>query len=368
MIRARYPRIKTGCKNPARPNLVARYPGKLHAERAKDGTITVTATLPFEKYLEGIAEVPASWPMEALKAQAIAARTYALATTGWTGERQSLDRIICSTTSCQVYRGEPVPRQPELERWYRAVRSTAGQMLVYQGRPAHTVYFSTSNGRTLANEDVFGSAPLPYLRSVKEKDDGKSPTSRWTVKLPYDDLSLFLAKADMWPSGERITRVARSGSSMRVAGPGEQRTLTVSDFRAAVNRWASCLLPGKYPADSRFGYPLPVTVPSIWFEAGSGQGSVVLTGKGWGHGVGMTQWGAYGKAKRGMSAAKILAAYYGGLTPVEFPEPRLIRVQIATGLAAVTALPSDGGARVNGKKVGTGPIVIGGGSTLWVDV
>ena len=367
LVRGRYPRIKTGCKNPARPNLVARYHGRLTAERAEDGTITVTATLPFEEYLKGIAEVPASWPMEALKAQVIAARTYALARTGWTGEGEDLDRIICSSSSCQVYRGEPVPKQPELKRWYRAVRSTEGQVLIFRGRPAETLYFSTSNGRTLSNEEVFGSSPLPYLRSVKERDDGESSTSRWTVKLPYDDLGLFLSKAKLWPSGSEIARVERIGSSVRVAGSGRERTLSVADFRAAVNQWSECLMPDRYPGDSRSGTPLPVAVPSIWFSAKSGPGSVALVGRGWGHGVGMTQWGAYGKAKRGMSAAEILAAYYGGLRPKVFPEPRTIRVQIATGLATLSALPSGEGARVDGEGVGAGPIVIGGGESLWLD-
>jgi SpoIID/LytB domain protein len=77
--------------------------------QAKDGTLTVLVTLPFERYLEGIAEVPSSWPSAALEAQAIAARSYALETTGWTGQGDTLDSPICSTTSCQVYRGIPVP-------------------------------------------------------------------------------------------------------------------------------------------------------------------------------------------------------------------------------------------------------------------
>ena len=142
-------------------------------------------SLPFDRYLEGIAEVPPSWPAAALEAQAIAARSYALATTGWTGaEGDTLEQPICATTSCQVYRGIPVPPDPDHRRWVRAVRRTDGQVLLDGDRPATTVYFSTSNGRTYANEDVFGSAPLPYLRAVVEHDDGASPTSRWTVRLP----------------------------------------------------------------------------------------------------------------------------------------------------------------------------------------
>src|SRR5918995_1563714 len=92
-------------------------------------------SLPFGRYLEGIAEVPSSWPREALEAQAIAARSYALATTGWDGvEGETLDTPICATTACQVYRGIPVPRVPGIRRWYRAVQATRGKILLFQGR------------------------------------------------------------------------------------------------------------------------------------------------------------------------------------------------------------------------------------------
>ena len=172
----------SSCKDAEQPRLVARYPGSLAVRRADDGTLSVVVTLPFEAYLEGIAEVPPSWPAAALEAQAVAARSYALATTGWSGEQgATLDTPICSTTSCQVYRGIPVEPVTGIGRWYAAVRRTTGLVLLSDGRPADTVYFSTSNGQTYGNEDVFGSAPLPYLRPVVERDDGASPTSRWQV-------------------------------------------------------------------------------------------------------------------------------------------------------------------------------------------
>ncbi len=173
LVRGRYPFVPTRCRDAERPTLTGRFPGTLHVRRSDDGTMTVTAALPFDRYLEGIAEVPPSWPMAALEAQAIAARSYALATTGWSGdEGQTLDQPICATTSCQVYRGIPVPPNPTHRRWVRAVRRTDGEMLLHDGRPATTVYFSTSDGRTYTNEEIFGSTPLPYLRSVVERDDG----------------------------------------------------------------------------------------------------------------------------------------------------------------------------------------------------
>ena len=90
-----------------------------------------------------------------------------------------------------------------------------------------------------------------------------------------------------------------------------------------------------------------------------------MTGRGWGHGVGMVQWGAYGKARKGLSAEEILAYYYGGLRPERHPEPGLIHVEIAEGLRSLRLDPSGPGAQVDGQPV-EGPIVIREGLELKV--
>ncbi|HKN81244.1 MAG TPA: SpoIID/LytB domain-containing protein, partial [Actinomycetota bacterium] len=119
LVRGTYPRVASRCVRYHRPRLAARYPGTLSVKRSDDGTLALTVTLPFEDYLKGIAEVPPSWPRAALEAQAIAARSYALATTGWEGaEGEALKTPICATTSCQVYRGIPVPFDPNVRRWF----------------------------------------------------------------------------------------------------------------------------------------------------------------------------------------------------------------------------------------------------------
>jgi SpoIID/LytB domain protein len=334
--------------------------------RAGDGTLGLTVTLPFERYLEGIAEVPPTWPTAALEAQAIAARSYALSTTGWDGpEGATLRTPICSTTSCQVFRGIPVTPTPGIRRWYAAVDRTAGQVLEDGGRPIDAVYFSTSNGHTYPNEDVFGSAPLPYLRPVVERDDGASPTSRWRVPIPFDDLARFLRAEDLWSAGTPIGSVRLAGGSIIVTGGGASRTIDVSSFDAAVNGWASCLMPARYPTDSRYGSALPTTIPSHWYSLRDADNGIVLTGRGWGHGVGMVQWGAYGKARDGWSAAKILAFYYGGLRPEPFPEPGLIHVRVADGLRSLAVVPSTKHATVDGHDV-RGSILIHGGDRLGV--
>jgi SpoIID/LytB domain protein len=364
LVRGRYPSVATRCKDAEPLTLTGRFPGTLRVRRSDDGTLALTVVVSFDRYLEGIAEVPSSWPRAALEAQAIAARSYALATTGWSGdEGEALDQPICATTSCQVYRGIPVPSDPAHRRWVRAVRRTDGMVLLHGGSIATTVYFSTSNGRTYPNEEIFGSAPIPYLRSVPERDDGASPTSRWRVRLPFNDLRRFLGAAGLWPRGRPISDARGRGTSLSVRGGGASRSIDAGELRGAVNTWAPCLRPGRYPPESPKG-TLPLTIPSGWLHLSSAENALVVTGRGWGHGVGMVQWGAYGKAQQGQSASDILAYYYGGLRPEDHPEPGMIRVQVTSGLKILRILPSGPGAKIEGRALGTGPIVISGGDRL----
>ena len=361
-VRGTYPWSPSSCVRPDRPTLDGRYPGTLSVRTADDGSLTVTVTLTFQRYLEGIAEVPPTWPSAALEAQVIAARSYVLSRTGWSGaEGEALETPICGTADCQVYGGIPVPRPPGLKRWYRAVRDTQGQVLLTGDRPADTVYFSTSNGRTYGNEEVFGSEPLPYLRPIVERHDAASPLSRWRVELPFGDLEPVLRAAGAWPRGTPISRAVNAGSSLVLSGGGETRTLDPGGFRDAVNTWAPCLLPGRYPSGG-----LPTTIPSGWLDIVAGGRAVVVEGRGWGHGVGMVQWGAYGKAVRGWSASRILAFYYGGLTPQRYPEPGTMRVVVATDLRSMTVTPSRPGARIGDLTLDDGKLRVSGGDAVTV--
>jgi len=362
LVRGAYPRVASRCVRYDRPRLAARYPGTLSVRRSDDGTLALTLTLPFEDYLKGIAEVPPSWPRAALEAQVIAARSYALATTGWEGaEGEALKTPICATTSCQVYRGIPVPFDPSVRRWFAAVRRTSGQVLLYGDRPADTVYFSTSNGRTYGNDEVFGSAPLPYLRPVVERDDGASPVSHWRVRVPFEDLATFLHEAGEWPAHRSVSSVGLEGSTVTVQGGGASRSMDLTTFRDAVNVWGPCLKPGRYPPA-----PLPVTLPSRWMTLSSNGGAAVAVGRGWGHGAGMVQWGAYGKALRGLSASDILAYYYGGLRPQTYPEPGLIHVRVVSGLTSIRVVPSRPRATLDGEALGSHRVTITGGDQLIV--
>jgi len=367
LLHGTYPAVPSPCRQPVQPLLHARYAGIIEVGKDTDGSLFVIGELSIEDYLQGLGEMPLTWPLEALKAQAVAARTYAmnrLARPDETGAR--LGYQLCATDACQVYRGLGVGGGPYGDRWRKAVRSTAGKVLLYQGQPADAMYFSTSNGQTYGNDQVFGGSPLPYLRGVKERDDGASPLSHWTASLRFSDVGRFLSQAGAWPSGVSATSITQSGSNMVVSGHGITRTIDVVSFRSDLNSWAHCLDPDRYPS-SDSGSRLPQTVPSKWFTASASGKTLRLTGRGWGHGVGMVQWGAYGKAKRGLSSSDILADYYGGLRPVSHPEPATIRVGIATGLRSVVVQPT-GSVTVDGRQVdAASPWVVTGGKRLRVD-
>lgn len=361
LVHGQYPFIDSSCRGFQQPVLHARYRGTIEVLRASDGTLSLIGELGFEDYIRGIAEVPRDWPMEALKAQVVAARTYALNRLHNADTGGSYD--LCATTECQVYVGMKVEAGPWGERWVRAVDDTAGQVLLYQGEPAITYYSSTSPGRTFDVEDVFGGEALPYLRGGPERDDGPSPLSRWRVEVPFDDLARFLAGQGLWDGGA-IGRVSANEGRIRVAG-NRGVTLSKDGLRDALNDSAACLEPDRYPTYEDDGYRLPQTVPSIWYRVEQEGQALVLTGRGWGHGIGMVQWGAYGKAKRGLSHSEILGAYYGGLTPQQVTLPGTIRILIADGLNRLTVEPI-GEASIEPATGASPPWVITGGRRMRV--
>ena len=361
LVHGDYPPVQSNCADPYQPLLHARYRGTIEIERASDGSLRLIGELSFEDYIRGIAEVPRDWPMAALEAQVVAARTYALNRYEFADTTGDWD--LCATTECQVYVGMKVEAGPWGDRWVRAVQETAGQVLLYQGEPAVTYYSSTSPGRTFDVEDRFGGEAVPYLRGVDEPDDGASPLAHWRVEIPFDDLARFLSAQGLWSGGAISGAVAGQGG-IRITG-ADRVTLSKDTLRDALNDTASCVAPDHYPTSEPDGYQLPQTVPSVWFRAGQEGTSLVLAGRGWGHGVGMVQWGAYGKAKRGLPYDDILAAYYGGLRPQAVDLPGTIRILIAEGLSRITVAPSSA-ADVSPALGSAPPWVVRGGDRLGV--
>ena len=296
------------------------------------GGLDVVNELPFDAYLYGLAEVPRSWPTATLEAQVIAARTYAWHVMGLTAYR---DFDICATTACQVFRGAEVLRGPRGERWRRAVDRTSGRVLLYEDEPILARYFSTSGGRTYANEFVFpSSGPRPYLTGIEDPFDALSPLHRWEVRFTRAEFDAILAQgrrlstATPFAAVERIGAVDDPRATIRVTGvDGRTAEVAAIELRDFLGARAPALDPDRFPPRRADGAArLPSVVPTTRYAIGVEGDEVVLEGYGWGHGVGMGQWGAHARALAGQDADEILAAYYGGIRPTVAPDlPRTIR-------------------------------------------
>ena len=195
------------------------YRGRLVVHDTADGVLVVNGVA-LEKYLYGVVpdEMPPLWDLEALKAQAVAARSYALATRRTSGVFDAYD-----DTRSQVYGG----LESEHSRSTQAVNETRGQVVSYQGLIATTFFFSTSGGRTASIEDVWPSVgPVPYLRTVADPTDAASPFHRWGP-IVYTRRGLQRALAEDAPRGLRDVTTT-SNKSRRVdrvvltGGAGEQ--------------------------------------------------------------------------------------------------------------------------------------------------
>jgi SpoIID/LytB domain protein len=132
-----------------------------------------------DNYLRGISEMPRSWPMEALKAQAVAARTYAL---NWLQTHPG--QAICTTQACQVYRGDRTSCSSHYDRrWCNAVRATRGVVVTYGGSPITAWYASTAGGYTLSSQEVWGGG-RPYAQGIKDAR-GSWPSTAYDKSSPW---------------------------------------------------------------------------------------------------------------------------------------------------------------------------------------
>jgi stage II sporulation protein D len=324
-----------------------RYRGPFQVTAHEDG-LAVVETVRLDAYLEGIREVPFTWDADALKAQVVAARTY-LAWTLSGGRSRDGRRIgydICATAACQVYAGVgPVLGQYGY-RWRAAVSATSGEILLYEGEPARAYYSSTTGGRTRNIEDIWpDSEPAPYLVGVPSTEE-QSPFVAWSFELSASEMHRLLREAGV--AGGKIesvtTRKTEDGDgpwTVEIVSETGSVTLDTWSLRSKINAAAE-ILPERLPATSPAGRVYPTTILSPEFEIRTENRTVdffgydlpivhyVVEGAGWGHLIGMSQFGAQALASRGATYTEILAHYYGGLTPV--PGQGHLPDQVSVGL------------------------------------
>jgi stage II sporulation protein D len=302
------------------------YHGTLEVRRGRQGLLVVN-TLDLDQYVAGILEVPGRWPMEALKAQAVAARTYAL----WekeTGLWRKSGFDTCATTVCQVYAGADVERGTAGRRWLAAVQATSGEVLLYDGKPALTRFHSSSGGRTLANEDVFDEGERPYLQATDDPGDVVSPLHRWTVAFTREQLQDILRVGVDLDGTLTDVQETVDAKKVRITTAHGKLDVAVRRFTQIVNEKAPLMFPGSFPGRRSDGRPMPFTLPSSRFWVERTAAGFVVHGRGYGHGVGMSQYGAKGLAEKGEDYKTILATYYKGLHPTQWRGSRTIRVAV----------------------------------------
>lgn len=322
------------CSPPLRVSLFAKYRGSLEIVPQSDGRLRIINALSFDDYLAGLAEVPLSWPAAALRAQVIAARSYAM-DAYLRGRSDAGERgyHICSTDQCQVYRGAAVELGAFGERWTAAIARTRGKVLRYGGRVIQSFYFSTSDGRTRSSFP--GGTPQPWLPSVEGNDD-RAPLGRWTAPVRLSDLATILSTCDAWDGG-RITQIRDLGEDVRISGQGATMVVSKRDLRIDLNNEARRAFPERYPnpTGSQTRSRLPQTIPSSSYSVQQRGARAIFRGRGWGHFVGMSQWGAYYMALDGASTREILKHYYGAARIGSIDEPEAIRVLAAEDLRQV---------------------------------
>ncbi|HVR32586.1 MAG TPA: SpoIID/LytB domain-containing protein [Acidimicrobiia bacterium] len=358
------------------------------ADRVYAGTMTVAAhsgglalveETSIDDYLLGIREVPFSWPHEALAAQVVAARTYL----AWTLDRgrspngRTFDYDICATTACQVYSGVGGLGGDEGRRWVDAVQRTSGEVLMADGVPVQALYSSTSDGRTRNVEDVFpGASPDPNLRAAPSPGE-TSPFVQWEFVLSRDEAEAMFAHAGL-VDGVFIDVVSRRTAdgggpwTVTVRATGGERTIDTWTLRTRLNRAAADLFPDAFPAfrpGSTRRYPQTIMSPNfsirselVYIPPVSGppgfEQRFRIRGGGWGHLVGMSQFGAEAMATAGSTYPEILSHFYGGVVPtVADVIPARIRVGLGTEMRELEVV-AGGPLRVtvDGEEVSAGEL------------
>ena len=276
----------------------SRFRGVVDIQKSADSLIVINR-VGIEDYLYGVLhhEVAPWWPMEALKAQAVAARTYALYQAQ---ANRAAPFDLKSSTSSQVYGGSTTERY----RTRMSVDQTAGQVLTYQGKLFPAYFHATCAGRTAGAGELWKTQIPPLAGGVRCGTCRISPHYFWHARIPLSEIEELFNK-----NGRPLGRVLKieiitqtpSGrvGSLRATGTAGEAVIAAKDFRI----WVSG---GRMRSTS-----FTVTVNDDAAE---------FHGKGWGHGVGLCQWGALGQSLLGRTYRGVLKFYYPGAEITDYKD------------------------------------------------
>ena len=273
-----------------------RYTGDIKVI-SNDNKIFVINLIGIEKYLNSVvgSEMPYKWHLEALKAQAIASRTYAL-------KKQSHELYdIDSTQSNQVYNG----LESSTYKTRRAVRNTRSLVITHKNKLINALFHSSSGGMTENSEDVW-SDPYPYLVTVKDFDQ-KNPKIKWKKEVSKSELmKLFPIIGGI--EQIKVLNISRTGriKNLKISGIYSEKVITGKEFRSKL-RLKSTLF---RPIISDYLYDKKEINKQKKIQS---YPYLIIYGQGSGHGVGMSQWGARYMADKGYKATQILKYFYKGV-------------------------------------------------------
>ncbi len=269
-----------------------RYRGKVAIYKDKNGLIMAVNILDLESYVKGVLynEISHNWPMDAIKAQAVAVRTYAM----YQKEVMKTKNFdVSADTSSQVYGGY----FSEKDKTNRGVDLSEGEVLVYKGRLFPAYFHATCGGVTENASELWKADIEPLKGGSKCEFCSKSPHYSWRTEIGLSDIK------DKLSGRLNISGVIADFLVEETNPQGRVRMVKIKD-----DQGATYLISAK---DLRFLIG-PDILRSTYFTISLDRDRVIFSGKGWGHGVGLCQWGAFGMAKKGYSYKEILEFYYPG--------------------------------------------------------
>lgn len=267
---------------------------KVYVENAKR-----IQDMPLEEYLCGVlaGEMKSDWPIEALKAQAILARTFVIKFISEKESKYDGADISTDITEAQAYNADGVN-----DRIRQAVKETRGEIVCYENEPIYAWFHSHAGGKTAtAAEGLSYKDEAPYTQSIESPEDGNAAmdAAEWSTQFAEADV-IKAAKEAGVNVGKSIVGV----SAGEAGESGRLRTIRINEKDVPANEFRIAIGSSKMKS---------TMITSLTYA----DGTLAISGHGYGHGVGMSQWGAYALSEAGKNAGDIIRTYFHGVDIVQ---------------------------------------------------